>query len=235
VPQAIATFTSAWKRKIDLFCNVAESCVIIMEDVDPPYTPCSRTRAVKPERHRLCASETRGITRKTWHGDMVFHVFHDMKQIRTLRRGRFSFSGRRGRCFFFLWRCSAQQNVGADTDASIFFTLSWVAWFQFAGGGDDGNQSDVTKSVFSAAEFEAHLTDGFEEGKGSICRRRCRDFDDYGHRRIRKTFLWGWIFAVTGEDLDGLPRKSPAALLVEDGFVDAAGASSVVAGKLGRV
>src|ERR1700704_5380628 len=60
---------------------------------------------------------------------------------------------------------AAQQNVGLDTDAEHFFyAVLGGLGFQFAGGGDEGNQSDVDEERVFCAKFEAHLTDGFEEG-----------------------------------------------------------------------
>ncbi len=50
--------------------------------------------------------------------------------------------------------------------------------FEFAGGGDVGNQRDVNEQSVFGAEFEAHLADGFEEGKRFDVADGAADFDD---------------------------------------------------------
>src|SRR5258708_7409437 len=75
---------------------------------------------------------------------------------------------------------AAQQNVRLDTDAEHFFyAVLGGLGFQFAGGGDEGNQCDVDEERVFCAKFEAHLTDGFEEGKGLDVADGAADFDDY--------------------------------------------------------
>ncbi len=74
---------------------------------------------------------------------------------------------------------AAEQNVGLNTDAEHFLdaVLSGLG-FQFAGGGDEGHQCDVDEERVFGAEFEAHLANGFEEGKRFDVADRAANFDD---------------------------------------------------------
>ena len=74
---------------------------------------------------------------------------------------------------------AAQQDVGLDTDAQHFLdAVLRGLGLQLAGGGDEGNQRDVHEQRVVAAELEAHLADGFEEGKRFDVADGAADFDD---------------------------------------------------------
>src|SRR5258705_9511277 len=130
---------------------------------------------------------------------------------------------------------AAQQNVGLDTDAEHFFyAVLGGLGFQFAGGGDEGNERHVDEECVFCAEFEAHLTDGFEEGKGLDVADGAADFDDYHVNGFRNFPDGGFDFVGdVGNDLNGLAEEVAAALFGEDGFVDAAGGPVIIAGKFG--
>src|ERR1700732_1765049 len=82
---------------------------------------------------------------------------------------------------------AAKQNVGLNSDAEHFFdaVLSGLG-FQFARGGNVRNKSYVNKQSIFRAELEAHLADGFEEGKRLNVADGAANFDDdhvnaFGH------------------------------------------------------
>src|SRR5712671_5858599 len=130
---------------------------------------------------------------------------------------------------------AAQQNVRLDTDAEHFFyaVLGWLG-FQFACGGDEGNQGDVDEECVFCAEFETHLADGFEEGKGLDVADGASDFDDDDVHTFRNFPDGGFDFVGDmRNDLNGFAEKIAAALFGENCFVNAAGGPIIVAGKLG--
>src|SRR6266404_1755548 len=130
---------------------------------------------------------------------------------------------------------AAQQNVRLDTDAQHFFyaVLGWLG-FQFTGSGDEGNECHMDEERVFCAEFEPHLADGFEEGKGLDVADGAADFDDYDIYAFGNFSDGGFDFVgYVGDDLDGLAEKIAAALFGENGFVDAAGGPVIIAGKLG--
>src|SRR5258707_5710532 len=62
---------------------------------------------------------------------------------------------------------AAEENIGLNSDAEHFlYAVLGGLGFQFAGGGDERYQCDVDEESVFCAEFETHLTDGFEERKG---------------------------------------------------------------------
>src|SRR5712671_99209 len=130
---------------------------------------------------------------------------------------------------------AAQQNVRLDTDAEHFFyAVLGGLGFQFACGSDEGYQCDVDEERVFCAEFEAHLANGFEEGKGLDVADGAADFDDYYVNGFGNFPNGGFDFVGdVWNDLHGLAEKIAAALFGEDGFVDAAGGPVIIAGKLG--
>src|SRR6266404_4339975 len=112
---------------------------------------------------------------------------------------------------------AAKQNVRLNPDAQHFFyAVLRGLGFQFTGGGDERHQRDVHKERILRAHFQAHLADGFEEGKRLDVANRAANLD--GDVR---------------DYLDGFAEVITAALFGEDRFVDAAGRPVIVAGKLG--
>src|SRR5882762_3959854 len=130
---------------------------------------------------------------------------------------------------------AAQQNVRLDTDAEHFFyAVLGGLGLQFAGGCDEGNERHMDEERVFCAEFEAHLANGFEEGKGLDIADSAADFDDDDVHTFRNFPDGGFDFVGDGRnDLHGLAEKIAAALFGEDGFVDAAGGPVIIAGKLG--
>src|SRR5882762_7019373 len=130
---------------------------------------------------------------------------------------------------------AAQQNVRLDTDAEHFFyAVLGGLGLQFAGGGDEGNERHMDEERVFCAEFEAHLANGFEEGKGLDVADGAADFDDYDVHGFGNFPNGGFDFVGdVGNDLNGLAEEVATAFFGENGFVDAAGGPIVVAGKLG--
>src|SRR5882757_7339294 len=100
---------------------------------------------------------------------------------------------------------AAQQNVGLDTDAEHFFyAVLGGLGFQFTGSGDEGNQCYVDEERVFGAEFQAHLADGFEEGKGLDVANGAADFNDYDVNGFGNFFDGGFDFVgYVGNDLNG--------------------------------
>ena len=130
---------------------------------------------------------------------------------------------------------AAKENIGLDTDAEHFFyAVLGGLGFEFAGRGDERNQSDVNEERVLGAEFEAHLADGFEEGKGFNIADGAADFDDNDVDSFRNFPDGGFDFVGdVRDDLDGLAEEVATALFGQNGFVDAAGGPVIVAGKFG--
>ena len=130
---------------------------------------------------------------------------------------------------------AAQQNVRLDSDAQHFFdAVLRGLGFQLAGRGDEGHEGDVHEQSIFEPELEAHLADGFEEGKGLDVADGAADFDDDHVHAFGDFFDGGFDFVGdVRDDLDGFSEVIAAALLGEDGFVDAAGGPVIVAGKFG--
>src|SRR5712672_2840550 len=167
-----------------------------------------------------------------WHGVDGVHVFHGYDAgfgyVAEERDFLFQVGGD-------VTIAAAQQNVGLDTDAEQFFyaVLSGLG-FQFTGSGDKGNERHMDEERVFCAEFEAHLTDGFEEGKRFDVADRAADFDDYDVHGFGNFPNGGFDFVSdVGDDLNGFAEEVAAALFGEDGFVDTAGGPVVIAGKLG--
>ena len=106
---------------------------------------------------------------------------------------------------------------------------------QLLRGGNPWNQGDVDEDGVVAAEFLAHLADGFEEGQGFDIADGSADFDDGDVLTHGRDFLHRVLDLVgdVGDDLDGLAEVVAAAFLGDDLLVDTAGGEVVVAGKVG--
>src|SRR4029077_17984319 len=130
---------------------------------------------------------------------------------------------------------AAEQDVGLNSDAEQFFDgMLRGLGFQFLGGGDEGNEGNVDEERMFAAEFLAHLADGFHEGQGFDVADGAADFDD-GHVHILGDLLHGGLDFVSdvGDDLHGFAEVVAAAFLGDDLLVDTSGGPVIVAGEFG--
>ena len=121
----------------------------------------------------------------------------------------------------------ADDDVRLDADAAQFFDAVLGRFrFQFAGGGDIGDQGDMDVKGVVLADFLAHLADGLEERQAFDVADRAADFSD-DHVGVVFTadeinpFLD--LVGDVGNDLDGAAQVVAAALLVDDRPVDLAG------------
>src|SRR5580704_4630010 len=166
-------------------------------------------------------------------GDFVncFHVFHG-------NNAGFGDVAEEG--YFFLEIlgdvaiASAKKDIGLNADAEHFFDrMLGRLGLEFAGGGDVGNESDVNEQRVFGSEFEAHLANGFEERQGFDVADCASDFDDDNVDTFSDASEAAFDFVGdVGNDLDGFSEVIAAALLGENGFVDAAAGPVIVAGKL---
>src|SRR5229473_2888018 len=130
---------------------------------------------------------------------------------------------------------AAKQNVRLNPDAQHFFyAVLRRLGFQLAGSGNEGHQSDVYKKRVLSPHFQAHLADGFEEGKRFDVANGAANLDDnnvdaFGDFLDCRLDFIGHV----RNHLDGLAEVIAAALFGEDRLVDAAGGPVIVAGKLG--
>ncbi len=130
---------------------------------------------------------------------------------------------------------AAQQNVGLNSNAQHFFhAVLGGLGFQFAGGGDERHQRDVHEQSIFCAKLQAHLANGFEEGKRFDVANGAANFHD-DHVHAFGNFPDGGFDFVgdVGNDLHGFAQVIAAALFGENGFVDAAGGPVIVARKFG--
>ena len=127
---------------------------------------------------------------------------------------------------------TAEKDVGLDADGEEFFdgVLGGLG-LELLRGGDPGNESEVDEDGVFAAEFLAHLADGFEEGERFDVADGAADFDDGDVCAIGGDFAHGVLDFVgdVGDDLDGFAEVVAAALFENDLLVDAAGGEVVVA------
>ena len=130
---------------------------------------------------------------------------------------------------------AAEKNVGLNTDAQHFLdAMLRRLGFQFASGGDVGNQSHVDEEGVFASEFEAHLANGFEEGKRLDVADGAADLDDDDVDAFGNFFDGGFDFVGdVRNDLHGFAKVVAAALFAQDRFVDAAGGPVIVAAEFG--
>ncbi len=108
--------------------------------------------------------------------------------------------------------------------------------FQLLRGGDPRHQREVHKDRILAAQFLAHLADGFEERQRFNVAHRAADLDDGHVCAVGRDLAHGVLDFVgdVGNYLDSFAQVVAAALFLDDLLVDAAGGEVVVAGE-GRV
>ena len=169
-----------------------------------------------------------------FHRDFVdgFHIFHgdDAGFVDIAEESDLAFQINRDMAL-----AAAEQNVGLNPDAEHFLdAVLRGLGFQFTGSGDVRDKGNVNEESVLGAEFQAHLTDGFEEGQGFDVANGATDFDDddvdaFGDALDAALDFVGDV----GNDLNGLAEVVAAALFGEDGFVDAAGGPVIVASELG--
>ena len=130
---------------------------------------------------------------------------------------------------------AAEQDVGLNSDAEqLLHRMLRGLGLQLAGGGDVRHQRDVDEQRVLAAQFLAHLADGFDERQRLDVAHRAADLDD-GQVHILRDLLHRALDFVgdVRNDLHGLAEIVAAALFGDDGFVDAAGGPVIVAAQLG--
>ena len=139
------------------------------------------------------------------HGVNGVHVFHGNDAgFHDVAEERNFFLQVRGNVVI----AAAKQDVRLNPDAQHFFhAVLRGLGFEFAGSGDERNQRDVNEESVFRAELEAHLADGFEEGKRFDVADRAANLHD--------------------DDVDAVGD------FFDSGFVDAAGGPVIVAGKFG--
>ena len=132
---------------------------------------------------------------------------------------------------------AAEQDVGLDADGEqLLDGVLGGLGLEFLRGGDPGHEREVDEDSVLAAEFLAHLADGFEEGERFDVADGAADFDDGDVGAVGGDLAHGVLDFVgdVGDDLDGFAEVVAAALLEDDLLVDAAGGEVVVA-REGRV
>ena len=129
---------------------------------------------------------------------------------------------------------AAEEDVGLDADGEQFFdgVLRGLG-FELLRGGDAGDEREVDEDGVFAAEFLAHLADGFKEGERLDVADGAADFDDGDVCAVGRDLAHGVLDFVgdVGDDLDGFAEVVAAALFEDDLLVDAAGGEVVVAGE----
>ena len=130
---------------------------------------------------------------------------------------------------------AAEQNVRLNSDAQQFLdrVLGGLG-LQLSGGGDVGHQRDVDEERVVAAQFLAHLADGFDKGQRLDVANGAADLDDRQVDILRD--LLHRALDLVGDVRNHLHRLAEivaATLLGDDGFVDAPGRPVIVAAELG--
>ena len=130
---------------------------------------------------------------------------------------------------------AAKQNVGLNPNAEHFLdAVLRGLGLELTGSGDVGDERNVNEERVLLAKLQAHLANGFEEGKRFDVADSAADFDDDDVDTFGDAFDTALDFVGdVGNDLDGLAEVVAAALLGEDGFVNTAGSPVIVASKLG--
>ena len=126
---------------------------------------------------------------------------------------------------------AANQNVGLNSDAQHFLhAVLRGLGLQLAGGGDERHQRQVREDDIFRAQFEAHLPNRFEERQRFDVAHRAADFDEHDVHAVGDFAERGLDFVGDVRDhLHRLAEIIAAALLGDDGFVDAAGGPVMVA------
>src|SRR5215470_1159246 len=129
---------------------------------------------------------------------------------------------------------AAEQDVWLNPDAQhLLHTVLRGLGFLFAGGGNVGNQRHVYKQGIFAAEFQAHLADGFEERQRFNVADGSADFYD-DHIDVGGNLLDD-VLDFVGDVRNHLHRLAQivaAPLLGQNRFVDSSRGPVVVAGQL---
>ena len=124
---------------------------------------------------------------------------------------------------------ATEQHVGLDTDFAQFLDRVLGRFgLQLAGGRNVGQQCQVHVAGVVAAFFQAHLTDGFEEGQRLDVADRTADFDDGHVGPVGATF--DRILDLVGDVRDDLHRLAEvfaAPFLLDHRLVDLAGGEVV--------
>ncbi len=127
---------------------------------------------------------------------------------------------------------AAEQDVGLDADGEqLLDGVLRGLGLELLRGGDVGDQREVDEECVFAAEFLAHLADGFEERQRFDVADGAADFDDGDVSAVGRDLAHG-VFDFVGDvrdDLDGFAEVVAAALFEDDLLVDAAGGEVVVA------
>ena len=142
-------------------------------------------------RRRICASRP-SLLSSDGHGVNGVHIFHGNDAgFGDVAEQRDFFLELDGNVAI----AAAKQNVRLNPDAQHFLhAVLRGLGFQFAGGGDEGNQRDVNEERVFRAEFQAHLADGFEEGKRFDVADGAADFDDDDVHAFGNFFDGGFDF-----------------------------------------
>ena len=129
---------------------------------------------------------------------------------------------------------AAKKNVGLDADRKqLLDGVLRGLGFELLRGSDPGNKRDVNENGVLAAEFLAHLANGFEERERFDVADGAADFDDGDVGAVGRDLSHGVLDFVgdVRNDLDGFAEVVAASLLQNDLLVDAAGGVVVVAGE----
>jgi len=129
---------------------------------------------------------------------------------------------------------AAKENVRLNSDAQHFLhAVLRGLGFQFARRGDERDQRDVDKERVFRAQFQAHLPDGFEEGKRlDVADRSANLHDDYIDAFGDLSDTCFDFVGDVRDDLHGFAEIIAAPLFGKNRFVDAAGRPVIVAGKI---
>ena len=127
---------------------------------------------------------------------------------------------------------AAEQDVGLDADGEqLLDGVLRGLGLQLLRGGDPRDQREVDKDGVFAAQFLAHLADGFKKRQRFDVADGAADLDDGDVGAVGRDLAHGVLDFVgdVGNDLDGFAEVVAAPLLQDDLLVDAAGGEVVVA------
>src|SRR5665213_415742 len=127
---------------------------------------------------------------------------------------------------------TAKQDVGLDSDGEqLLDRMLGGLGLQLFCGGNVRHQREMHKQRVLAAQFLAHLADGFKERQRLDVANRTADFDNRDVSSVGRDLAHG-IFNFIGDvrdNLDGLAKIVTTTLFKDDLFVDAAGGQIVIA------
>src|SRR5690606_9077752 len=125
---------------------------------------------------------------------------------------------------------TAQQQVGLDSDlAQLLHRVLGRLGLEFAGRGDERHQGEMHETDVAAAELEAHLPRGLDEGQRLDVTDGAADLDDGDVDRVGGADRGAAIdegldfVGDVRDDLDGAPEVFATTLFLDDRFVDLAG------------